>query len=92
MTDLSADVFGWIGAIALLIAFGFISAGKMTADHGSYQGLNVLGSMGLIVNSTWYGAYPSTGLNIIWIAIAGFTLTRILKKRKRQEAESGQDV
>ena len=82
MTDLTADVFGWIGAISLLIAYGFISAGKMTADDGNYQGLNVLGSMGLIVNSTWYGAYPSTGLNSIWIAIAGFTLTRILKRRK----------
>jgi len=82
MTDLTADVFGWIGAGALLIAYGLISAGRFKANNRNYQGLNVFGSVGLIVNSTWYGAYPSTALNIIWIAIAGITLARIFRKRK----------
>ena len=82
MTDLTADVFGWIGASALLIAYGLISAGRLKADNRNYQGLNVFGSVGLIVNSTWYGAYPSTALNIVWIAIAGITLARIVRKRE----------
>ena len=56
MTDLTADVFGWIGAGALLIAYGMISLGRMHAKDRNYQGLNVVGSMGLIVNSTFYGA------------------------------------
>jgi hypothetical protein len=80
MTDLTADILGWIGAGALLVAYGLISAGRMKANHTRYQGLNVVGSIGLIVNSTWYGAYPSTALNIIWIMIALITLRRILKK------------
>ena len=82
MTEMIADVFGWIGMIALLVAYGFISAGRMTAKSGKYQGLNVVGSMGLIVNSTWYGAYPSTALNVVWIAIALITLVSIFKKKR----------
>lgn len=81
MTDLTADIIGWIGAGALLIAYGMISAGKTSADRVNYQGLNVIGSIGLIVNSTWYGAYPSTALNIIWIAIAIITLVGIVRKQ-----------
>jgi hypothetical protein len=82
MTELTADVFGWIGMIALLIAYGLISAGRMKAKDGVYQGLNVVGSMGLIVNSTWYGAYPSTALNIVWIAIAVITLIGVVRKKE----------
>jgi hypothetical protein len=79
MNNLTADLLGWVGATALLIAYGLISAGKVRARNRSYQGLNVAGSMGLIVNSTWYGAYPSTALNVIWIAIALITLLKISK-------------
>jgi len=82
MTDMTANVFGWIGASALLIAYGLISAGRMTADERKYQGLNVFGCVGLIVNSTWYGAYPSAALNIIWIAIAGIAFAKIIRKRE----------
>lgn len=82
MNDLTADIIGWIGAGALLIAYGLISAGKLESDNTNYQGLNVVGSLGLIVNSTWYGAYPSTALNVVWIAIGFFALRRILRSRK----------
>ena len=85
MNDLVANIIGWIGAGALLVAYGMISAGKTSADRADYQGLNVFGSIGLIVNSTWYGAYPSTALNVIWILIALITLRGILTK-KRPEA------
>ena len=80
MNDIAADVIGWVGAIALLIAYGMITAGKMKASGKRYQGLNLVGSAGLIVNSTWYGAYPSTFLNIVWIGIAVYALSRVYFK------------
>lgn len=81
MTDLTADVIGWIGAVALLVAYGMISAGKFKAEDLNYQGLNVVGSLGLIVNSAWYGAFPSAALNVIWIGIGLFALRRVLRSR-----------
>lgn len=89
MNDLVADIIGWIGAGALLFAYGMISAGRFRAEDRKYQGLNVFGSLGLIVNSTWYGAYPSTALNILWIAIGIFTFRRILKERKKGSGSRG---
>ena len=81
MTESLVDVFGWIGAVALLIAYGLISAGKMKGDGLKYQSLNLVGSAGLIINSTWYGAYPSTFVNVIWIGIAIVALFGVLRKR-----------
>ena len=81
MTDLTADVFGWIGAGALLVAYGLLSAGKLKSDDSNYQGLNVVGSVGLIVNTSFFGAYPSTALNIVWMGIAGFALAKIFRGR-----------
>jgi hypothetical protein len=85
MTDTTVDVLGWIGALALLLAYGLISAGRMQADKRSYQSLNLVGSAGLIVNSTWYGAYPSTFVNVIWIGIAIVALTRIIRRKRAAE-------
>ena len=82
MTDLTADIIGWIGAVSLLLAYGMISAGKFKAEDLNYQGLNVVGSLGLIVNSTWYGAFPSAALNVVWIGIGLFALRRVLKRRE----------
>jgi len=64
------DIIGWIGAVALLAAYALISAEKVKAQTWLYQGLNLVGAAGLIVNSTYYGAYPSTFVNVIWTGIA----------------------
>ena len=80
MTDTAIDVIGWIGAVALLLAYGLISAGRMKPKGKKYQGLNLVGGAGLIVNSTWYGAYPSTFVNVVWIGIAVVALIGIFRK------------
>ena len=83
MTDTTVDVLGWIGAVALLLAYGLISAGRMKGDGTKYQSLNLVGSAGLIVNSTWYGAYPSTFVNVIWIGIAIVALVGIWRRSQK---------
>jgi len=64
------DVGGWIGAALLLIAYALVSTRRLVGDSTIYQLLNVSGSVLLIINSFFYGAYPSVGINIAWIAIA----------------------
>jgi hypothetical protein len=51
------------------------------AESVSYQLMNVLGSAGFIVNSGWYGAYPSAAMNLIWIGIGLYALRQ---RRKLQ--------
>jgi len=73
-TNTLIDIIGWIGAIALLIAYVFVSTRKLEGDSAAYQFLNLTGSAFLMVNSFFYGAYPSSGVNIIWISIAIYTM------------------
>lgn len=81
-TNTLIDIVGWVGAVALLLAYTFISTRKMEGDSASYQLLNLGGSAFLMVNSFFYGAYPSSIVNIVWIGIAIFALFR--KKFKSQ--------
>jgi hypothetical protein len=74
--SLTIDVFGWSGVAALLIAYGLVSTKKLEGDSPIYQLLNLAGSALLIINSFYYGAYPSVGVNIAWVGIAVFALTR----------------
>jgi hypothetical protein len=64
------DAVGWLGAAALLVAYGMVSARKMEADSAAYQLLNIVGSLLLVANTIFYRAYPSSFVNLIWAGIA----------------------
>ena len=68
------DAIGWIGAAALLVAYAMVSFRKWEGHSSAFQLLNVGGSLLLAANTIFYGAYPSTFVNIIWTAIAIFTI------------------
>jgi hypothetical protein len=85
--NLFIDVIGWIGAAALLAAYGLVSTKKLMGDSLPYQLLNLGGSMLLIVNSLYYGAYPSVGVNVVWIAIALLALWQVWQSRRRAAAK-----
>ena len=74
------DTVGWIGAIALLVAYALISARRVEGDSTSYQSLNLVGSVLLIVNTVYYRAYPSAFLNLVWGAIAVYAIGKVLPK------------
>jgi hypothetical protein len=68
------DAIGWVGAAALLIAYAMVSHKKLQGDSGTYQVLNISGSVLLAANTIFYGSYPSTFVNLIWAAIAIFSI------------------
>jgi len=76
MERLVVDVLGWAGALALLVAYTLVSARRLEADAVAYQLPNALGSTLLIVNTIYYGAYPSATLNLLWVGVAVHTLWR----------------
>jgi hypothetical protein len=82
-TNTLIDIVGWVGAVALLMAYTFISTRRMEGDSARYQLLNLGGSALLMVNSFFYGAYPSSIVNIVWISIAMFTMLRKRYKKQR---------
>ncbi len=88
MTEWLIDIGGWIGAGLLLSAYALVSRGFISGQSRAYQGLNIGGSALFILNSGYHGAYPSAGLNVIWLSIGAYTLYRISRPRSDENAES----
>ena len=74
--NLIINVLGWTGVALLLIAYALVSTKKLAGDAWIYQTLNLVGSGLLIINSFYFGAYPSVGVNLAWIWIAIYALAR----------------
>jgi hypothetical protein len=70
------DISGWVGALLILGAYSLLSNGKIQARSALYQWMNVVGAVGLIINSGWNTAWPSVALNVVWLGIAGYALHR----------------
>ena len=79
---IAVEIAGWIGAALILLAYLLLSAGKLTGQSLVYQGMNVVGAAGFVINGWWHGAIPSAALNILWLLIGGFASWRIVKKRR----------
>ncbi|MFK7935488.1 MAG: hypothetical protein AB8G22_18375 [Saprospiraceae bacterium] len=80
METLLVDGLGWIGSILLIAAYVLVSKNKITAQQSVYQLLNLFGSLLLIVNTVYYGAYPSAAVNVIWVFIGLFFFIKIAQK------------
>ena len=70
------DAIGWVGAIALLIAYALVSSKRLEGDSAAFQLLNISGSILLAANTIFYGSYPSTFVNLIWAVIAVVAIAR----------------
>jgi hypothetical protein len=81
LVELAVEIAGWTGATLILFAYLLLSAGKLTGQSPVYQGMNVAGAAGFIVNGWWHGALPSTVLNVIWMGIGAVALWRMQGKK-----------
>jgi len=70
------DLFGWVGTILYLIAYYLVSIKKVEGDSFLYQSMNIVAGILLVINTFYWRAYPSLGLNAAWILIGLFTLGR----------------
>ena len=80
MLAITIEIIGWVAALLILVAYALLTAGKLTGDDPAYQWLNVVGALGILLNSGWNGAVPSAALNIIWMGIGVAALWRIRSK------------
>ncbi len=74
------ETIGWVGTAAILLAYLLNSTKKLSVDDRKYQILNIVGAVGIIINSGIHGAIPSVGLNVIWLLIGFYGLLKVVKK------------
>ena len=79
--EIAVEVVGWGGAVLILLAYLLLSAGRLTGQSLLYQGMNVVGAAGFVINGWWHGALPSAALNVLWLLIGAVASWRILKKK-----------
>lgn len=82
--ELLIELGGWVGTAALLLAYGLVSTRRLAGDSVPYQILNLVGGVLVLANSFYHGAMPSVAVNVFWIAIAVFALSRVFLGRKRR--------
>ena len=82
MMDFLINLIGWAGVVLLIIAYGSVSTKRCQGNSTLYQTLNIIGALMLIINSFYFGAYPSVGVNAVWVGIGLFTLIKAVKNAK----------
>ena len=85
------DLLGWIGAFAVVVAYGLISNNKLQGDSQFFQWLNLLGGALLLINTAYNGAFPAAFVNVVWIVIAVLALVTIWKGRAKERAKPHAD-
>jgi hypothetical protein len=74
--QLLIDILGWSGSVLYLLAYTLVSLKKTEGDSLLYQGLNIAAAILVVIYTLALGAYATTGLNAVWIAIGLLTLGR----------------
>ena len=74
------DAVGWFGAVLVLVAYILVSTSRIQATALNYQLLNIVGSVTLLSNSVFYGAWPGGFVNVIW---AGIGIVMIVRNSRR---------
>lgn len=74
--EFAVEAAGWTGALLILAAYALVSMRRVAPDSIAYQAMNIVGAAGFVINGLAHGAMPSAVLNIIWIGIGVFVLSR----------------
>ena len=77
------NILGWTGSVLYLLAYALVSLKKTEGDSvlptgllRLYQGMNIFAGILLVIYTFSLGAFATTGLNVVWVAIGLFTLGR----------------
>jgi hypothetical protein len=79
--SLLVNLLGWLGSAAVIAAYALVSLNRLRGDSAAYQALNLVGGAFLIVNTIYWGAYPSTLVNLVWVFIAIVALARLGRQK-----------
>ena len=71
------ELFGWVGAILVLIAYYLVSTEKTSSRSIGFQALNIGGAICLVLYTYNCKAYASMSVNLIWIFIGIASVSKV---------------
>jgi drug/metabolite transporter (DMT)-like permease len=75
------DIAGAVGMILILLAYFLLQKGRLSDDDFLYNLANLVGAICIGIYSTYYKAWFSVILNVVWAVIALVDLMRNYKKK-----------
>ncbi len=76
---LLAEIIGWYGAVAIVLAYGLVSFKTITPNTYLYQILNLTGALGIALISFIKKAEQPAALNAVWSVIAIVAIIGLIK-------------
>ncbi|GAB3327025.1 hypothetical protein GCM10027299_26980 [Larkinella ripae] len=76
------ELAGWLGVLSYLSAYLLLSLRILRSDTFVYHALNVIGAVGLIVNSWHTHDRQSIAVNVAWLLIGLWAVYRIRRPRQ----------
>lgn len=73
-------IFGWLGIALVLSAYILVSVKRIMPNSIIFQSLNLIGAIGILLDSWMSGAWPATVLFIIWAVMAIISLITMTKR------------
>lgn len=68
---------GWVGVVAILLAYSLLNFGILSSSNPTYLGLNFIGAIAIAYEAWSKRDQQPMVLNIIWAVIALLALIRL---------------
>ena len=78
--ELAANIVGLIGVGAIVLAYGLLTAGKVSAEQLSYHLVNLLGAVLILLSLLVHFNLASFVIEIVWIAISLYGIWRVMRR------------
>jgi hypothetical protein len=70
------EVLGWIASVLIVGSYALNITGKLPASSKIYVLANIIGGVFFVVNTYFHKAYPSMFVNVIWVIIAIYMISK----------------
>lgn len=85
---LAISLGGYLGAVLVLAGYAATTTGRFAATHAAVQVANTAGALLLVGNGVLQAAWPSVGLNLVWILIGLVAARRVNGMKDAQRADA----
>ena len=78
MRNKITEILGWYGVVAIVGAYALLSFNLITSNSLWYQGLNLTGAIGIVLDAIDDKNTQPAILNIIWAVVALVAIVKII--------------
>ena len=78
------EMLGWIASVLIVGSYALNITGKLPASSKIYVLANIIGGVFFVVNTYYHKAYPSMFVNVVWVIIAIY----MISKKKKNNAKN----